>query len=387
MSKTFRILLIIAGIALVVIVAAAVVLPKARQTLEQPLGPALELPTHTPTLLASTATQAATAVVQASTATPGAQVTLELPTATQVVPTQEPTSTPAPLCGGPPVMMVLGIGADNGSENYTYGLGDVIRIARVDFVTPKVTMISLPRDLWVEIPGISDHYGITHGKLNQSYLYGGKGMGYYDGPGEGPGLMARTLDLNFGVQVDHYGAVNYSAFKKIIDAVGGIDVTLTHDVDGTSTDPLVIDLGYFTAGRHHFMGEEALRFARIRRMIGDLARQENQNLVLCALKEKVLSPSVLPKTPQIINALLDDVLTDLSLEQIGQLMCLLPQLKRENIILSSLPKDIFTQAQKYSPEMRANTFVLDADNQVLRDYISRFISGEWPDQPKEPSCP
>ena len=122
-------------------------------------------------------------------------------------------------------MFVLGVGADSG-QDYRYGLADVIRVARIDFIIPRVTMLAMPRDLWVEIPEINTKYDITHGKLNQAYFYGGPGMGYYDGPGGAPGLLARTLDLNFGLRVDHYGAVNMQTFVKIVDAVGGIDIYL-----------------------------------------------------------------------------------------------------------------------------------------------------------------
>ena len=75
-----------------------------------------------------------------------------------------------------------------------------MRVIRVDFVEPRVQVMTFPRDLYVEIPEIEDHYGITHGKLNQAYLYGNPGYGYYDGPGRGPGLSvpdfsSRTLEV------------------------------------------------------------------------------------------------------------------------------------------------------------------------------------------------
>src|SRR5512142_3369282 len=166
----------------------------------QPLGPKLELPT--PTLAHPTLT-----------ALPLKQVSVNS-TATQVLPSS--TSTSQPLCGGPAVMNILAIGSDARGQHYLYGLADVIRLVRVDFVNARVSILEVPRDLWVDIPDISDHYGITHGKLNQSYLYGNKGLGYYDGPGEGPGLLARTLNLNFGAQPDHYIAVNMHTFENIV---------------------------------------------------------------------------------------------------------------------------------------------------------------------------
>jgi LCP family protein required for cell wall assembly len=283
-------------------------------------------------------------------------------------------------------MLLLGIGADSGVD-YRYGLSDVIRIARVDFVTPKVSMLSMPRDLWVEIPEISENYGIDHGKLNQAYFYGGPGMGYYNGPGGGPGLLARTLDLNFGLRVDHYGAVNMQTFVKIIDAVGGIDLYLPEDVDGSPIDEGTADMGYFTAGQQHLTGEAALRLSRIRKRYNDFRRMDNQNMVLCALKEKVLSPSVLPRLPQMISAFQGQVLTDLSPEQIGQLACLLPKLNRENLLFTSLPDEIMSPGRVYSPMLGKETFIMEADYDVIRDYVGQFLAGTWPDTPKEPTCP
>lgn len=125
-----------------------------------------------------------------------------------------PTSTPAPRCGGPAMMNILVVGADTRGDNYTYGLADAIRLVRVDFVTPKVTVLEFPRDLWVEIPHISDNLnGQDHEKLNQAFLYGNPGFKYWDDPTEGSGLLALTLNLNFGTQIDHYIAVNMRTLK------------------------------------------------------------------------------------------------------------------------------------------------------------------------------
>ena len=101
-------------------------------------------------------------------------------------------------------MFILLIGSDTRTDNYHAGLSDFIRIVRVDFINPGLTYLAFQRDLYVEIPWISAHSGITHGKLNQAYFYGNPGIGYYDGPGQGPGLLAETLKHNFGVRVDHY---------------------------------------------------------------------------------------------------------------------------------------------------------------------------------------
>ncbi len=355
----------------------------AARSWQKPLGESLGLPTRTP------APSNTPVPVQAS---PTAESTLVAAAPISTATTAPmPTATREPLCGGPEVMYLLGVGADSGYD-YLYGLADAIRVARVDFVTPKVTMLTIPRDLWVEIPDLkpvpSDpDTTITHGKLNQAYFYGGPGMGYYEGAGGGPGLLARTLDLNFGLYVDHYGAINMQTFVKLVDAVGGIDLYLEKDVDGRPIDEKTKDMGYFTAGQKHLTGEAALRLSRIRKKYNDRTRGDNQNLVLCALKDKITSPSVLPKIPKIISAFKGAVQTDLSLEQLSQLACLAPQLSKENVIFTGLPEEILKPGRAFDDIHNYETFIYEADFDVIRDYVGRFLSGEWPNQPQEPSCP
>lgn len=383
-----KIIFILIGIfAVTMVVASLVIYPRVKGEWSTPLGPGLELPTYTAPAFTPTDTDRPSTPVTVA----DDQVVGLTATVTEVPPTLTitPTDTPEPLCGGPVVMTILAVGADSGYD-YRYGLADVIRIIRVDFVTPKVTVLSIPRDLWVALPpGIASPSGneIKNSKLNQSYFYGGPGMGYYDGPGAGPGLLARTLDLNFGLRVDHYGAVNMQSFVKIVDAVGGIDLYLPYDVDGRPIDNKTADMGYFYAGQRHFTGDQALRFARIRKKYNDFTRMDHQNMVICALKEKITSPAVLPKMPQIINAFQDSVLTDLSPEQFSQLACLAPKLNRENLLFTSLPKEILDSGTVYSPILKNSTYIVEADFDVIRDYIDRFMAGTWPDRPKEPTCP
>lgn len=326
----------------------------------QPLGPALELPTLTqasPTLttfpIEANAANATATPVQASA-----------------------TAAPQPLCGGPAVMNILAVGSDARANNYLYGLADIIRLVRVDFINARVTILEMPRDLWVEIPGISDHYNITHGKLNQAYFYGNKGMGYYDGSGEGPGLLAETLNLNFGARPDHYLAVNMQTFTAIVDAIGGIDVYLPYDVSlRTEEHP---DWFEVQAGQHHFDGKTALWVARIRQY-HTFGRAENQNIVMCSLRKKLLSPAVVPAVPELIRAFQKYVQTDLSPEQINQLACLANQMDGNDIVFASFPIKTFAIKKFFDPQLKAEISTLDADFDILREYIDRFQHGTWPD--------
>jgi LCP family protein required for cell wall assembly len=328
----------------------------------QPLGPALDLP-------------AATRPIPTLTTFPIETDTVDV-TSTLIPATSTATATAQPMCGGPAVMNILAIGSDARGDHYLYGLADIMRLVRVDFVNARVTILEIPRDLWVEIPEISDHYDITHGKLNQAYLYGNKGLGYYDGPGEGPGLLARTLNLNFGAQPDHYLAVNMKTFEAIVDAIDGIDVYLPYDVSVRSpSNPKGFEV---KAGQHHFDGETALWVARIRQY-STFSRAENQNIVMCALRKKLLSPALVPAIPELISTFQRYVQTDLSPEQINQLACLANQMDGRDVVFASFPAELFTATKTFDPQLGATTFTLDADFNLLRDYINRFQQGTWPD--------
>jgi len=304
------------------------------------------------------------------------------------IPTLAATLTPVgqPRCGGPSTMTLLAVGSDARSKSYNYGLGDVIRIVRVDFINVRVTILTFPRDLWVEIPDIADNInGQDHEKLNQSYLYGNPGFGYYDGPGAGPGLMARTLALNFGVVPERYIGVNMRTFENIVDAVGGIDIYLPETVDGRTSEDRASRL-VFPSGQHHLNGFQALTLARIR-IDGVFDRMDNQNLVMCALKDKLTSPKIITSIPSLIASFKNNVQTDLTPEQLTQLACIGTQIKSDDIIFASFPEELFTQDRIYDPVFKGRIFIWDADFNILRDYVKRFNEGTWPDPAMEEEGP
>lgn len=315
---------------------------------QRPLGPSLALPTYTPAAPASGDESPWRSWLEA----------------TPVVSGPAPAPVAEPVCGGPPSMRILAIGTDYRYENYLYGLADVVKIVRVDFVTPRVMLMDLPRDLYVEIPDIAAHGGITHGKLNQAYLYGNPGLAYYDGPGDGPGLLARTLDRNFGERPDHYLAVNMGVFPRIVDAVGGVDVSVSEWT-----------LGY-RPGTHHMSGNEALDFARAR-PAGTFDRSRHQDAILNALWDRLSDPSTLGHTGDLVRAFRGSVQTDLSPEQINQLTCLAGRLTTDDIVYLQWPDSMFKGARMDDPVL-GNTFVWDVDFDMLRLFVAAFDSGQWP---------
>lgn len=338
---------------------------------QQPLGPALQLSTVTPFQLPATWTpDGLTGTPLPGTSKP-AVVERASPTATVAL------NNVAGLCGAPPVMNILVVGSDARADSYLYGLADVIRLVRVDFVNPKITVLEFPRELWVEIPDVADNLnGQDHERLNQAYLYGNPGFGYTDDPAEGPGLLARTLGLNFGANIDHYAAVNMQTFVKMVDAVGGIDVTLPATVDGRTAEDTNKRL-LFNAGTHHLNGTQALTLARTR-IEGGFARADNQNRVLCALRDQLTSPSLITKIPDLIRSFQGAIQTDLSPKQLGQLACLGPQIKPGNIIFAGFPHEHFKSKRQYDPVFKGSVFIWDVDFNILREYVAQFNGGTWP---------
>lgn len=281
-----------------------------------------------------------------------------------------PTNTPPAVCGGLAPINILVIGADSRVDSYLYGLADAIRIVRVDFSVPRVTVLEFPRDLWVYIPHIADNLnGQDHEKLNQAYLYGQPGFKYWDHSSQGSGLLALTLNENFGVRVDHYATVNMRTFVNIVNAVDGIDITIPDKRTADSTG--------LPIGDHHLNGDQTLKVVRSRRS-GDFERTDNQNLVMCALRKKLTSPAVVTQIPKLIESFKDNIRTDLSPAQLSQMACVGTQLEPQNIVFASFPMELFKQGRVYDPVFDKRIYILEADFDSMRDYVARFQAGTWP---------
>lgn len=344
----------------------------------RPMGVGLGLPTATPTAINTpipepTATQAAAALPATPSPSP-------IPTATQ----------PKPVCGDIPVMYVLVIGAYDGAQDtkYLYGLADVVRVVRVDFMKPSVQVLTLPRDLYVHFPDIREDRAerVQWGKLNQAYFFGNPGKNYYTGAGEGPGLLARTIQENFGLSVDHYGAINMLVFTDLIDIIGGIDVYLPNDVDGRpigeeSTSPEKSH-GYFFAGWNHMSGYDAESFVRIRDRYSDMVRSQHQSWVICAIKNKLEEPAVWANLLKIIQSVLERSQTDFTVGQLFDLgTCTLPKLKASDIQFFSLPvatnKEVETQGIPTDKLYPARDMVAELDNgSPAMSYVLKY-DPEW----------
>lgn len=283
-----------------------------------------------------------------------------------------------PVCDGPERMIILAVGIDYQStgNDYLYGLGDVIRIVRIDFTVPSVSVLAVPRDLRVYIPGL-ENMGIDYGKINQAYFWGTPGMGYYHGKAGGAGLLADTLYYNFGLYPDHYGVVSMSSLEKMINAVGGIDVNLDYAVDGNING---YDLGFYGIGAHHFDGATAIKFGRIREGYSDLNRIDNQTVVINALYTKMMTDEVRPDLIGILTnfILRNDILTDFSPAELPLFMCVAQQIEHENIKFVTLPSETFKADMQLSSDNQNYAFYFIPDLEKMNQVFDAFKQGIWP---------
>ncbi|MBN1122549.1 MAG: LCP family protein [Anaerolineae bacterium] len=268
----------------------------------------------------------------------------------------------APYCGGPPVMYLMIVGKDTLEYEYNIGDADAIRLVRVDFVYPSITILPIPRDLLVPIPGMADH-GVGSNRIKTAYAYGNR----YLGPGGGPSLLAETLLVNFDAQVDHYAVANFDAFKEGIDAVGGVDLYFDEafDVDEDGTVE-------FLQGMNHLDGEAALSYARARpEDATDLYRIGRQTELIKAIQVKLLSPQLFPSLPRLIRSISALMLTDLSPSDISNLLCIMQRVEPDYIQSISLEKTM------YSSEIDQNGYeYLRPDIDAISVYIVDFEAGE-----------
>ena len=217
---------------------------------------------------------------------------------------------------------LLILGSDRRGGKGT-GRTDVMILVAVDYANRRVGVISIPRDLFVQIPGVGRE------RINTADVYGERQQ-----PGSGINLVKRTIVDNLGLSVDKYVRVDFGGFEQIVDTLGGITVTMDCPLHERWADPAapggVVILDY-EPGDHALDGQHALWYVRTRRRGNDLDRARRQQRVLLALKGRAEEVNLLPKVPDLFSALRDNVDTDLNLLDVLALARLGIELKREDI--------------------------------------------------------
>jgi LCP family protein required for cell wall assembly len=244
-------------------------------------------------------------------------------------------------------VLLLGIG---GPGHEGADLTDTIIIASIDPVNHKATLLSLPRDLWVRIPG--DGYQ----KLNAAYAYGKEGSKAKTETGkeeDGLALLDKTLQPVLGIPIHYHSIIDFKAFKQLVDAVGGVDANVSPEltahenfwIEGTRNQYYVLNV---PAGQQHFDGTKALYFARERHNDSDFVRSQRQRLMITALKSKIFSAGTFSnpvKMSSLLTGFGSNVHTDFSITDLSRLYQVGGKISANNINsidLVTAPHDFLT---------------------------------------------
>lgn len=191
---------------------------------------------------------------------------------------------------------------------------DTVIIAHVDCKKKKAVLISIPRDMRVQIPGKSK------ARVNAAYAYGGVSS------------TVKTVENFIDLPIHHYATIDFRGFEKIVDALGGIDIYLE--------EPLIDRKTKFgiPAGKQKFDGERALNYVRFRRDArGDFGRIERQQKFLKAVMSKALSFGSIIRMPRLIKIFTENAQTDLSASEILKYTRVARAVKKEDVEMVMLP--------------------------------------------------
>lgn len=222
---------------------------------------------------------------------------------------------------GPLNIMLLGLDVEDCLvPEGTYRRTDTIIIVRVDPQSRRAVMLTVPRDLYVSVPshGYDGQVQISGRKINTAHQLGEADQ-YL--PGGGPALAEQVIEENLGIPIHRYARVDFQGFKRIIDALDGVDI----DIPPSPTDPSVglYDPSFpdsqcgtivveFKPGPQHLSGDEALQYARSRKTTSDFDRSRRQMQVLLAIRDRATSLGMFLRLPDLVPALMDTVDTDFS---------------------------------------------------------------------------
>jgi LCP family protein required for cell wall assembly len=200
---------------------------------------------------------------------------------------------------------------------------DTMMIASFDPATRSGTLASLPRDMWVSIPGCTAREGCSGGqqRINVAHAVGG------------PELAVKTVSADFGIPVQYYARVDFRGFEQLINAVGGVVIDVDQPVkdDEYPTADYGYQRIYFGPGPQLMDGAAALEYARSRHGTSDFARAGRQQKVLVSLRNRALQLNMLSRAPELVGIVQNALSTDLTPVQMLSLAKLVSQIDRDKI--------------------------------------------------------
>ncbi|MCX7683240.1 MAG: LCP family protein [Anaerolineae bacterium] len=242
----------------------------------------------------------------------------------------QPTPVPTPQAHSKPVTLLL-LGVDWRGPGSELQNTDTLMLFYLDQEARRIVILSIPRDLYVDIPGHGQ------GRINTAYA-----LGERDGTG-GLALACQTVSATLGIPVQHAVLVDFNAFITLVDAIGGVEVDVPYPIadphypdSGTGYDPF-----YLPAGKQHLDGATALKYARTRATSGgDFDRTARQRQLVLAARDRVLQldllPSLINRAPQIWSTLNNAVETNLPLAELAELATAAAQVPSDRITSAAI---------------------------------------------------
>lgn len=212
---------------------------------------------------------------------------------------------------------LLLLGSDN-DQKFVFPaiLTQVMMVVRIDPFNQQVSMLSIPRDSWVAVPGQAGRH-----KIDQAFYMGAAERRSFD---DGVRLARATIEQDYGIPIDRYAWIGLEGFASLIDTVGGIDIDVTHpllddnypdDTGGTSPgNPYALKRLFLMPGPQHLNGEQALAYVRSRHadLVGDIGRTWRQQEVMAALKKKLDISTLFHHLADLFHSLSGKVYTNLN---------------------------------------------------------------------------
>lgn len=292
-----------------------------------------------------------------------------LPTLSNIVADIPAQAQPAPtIAPGPRVsegerINVLLLGIDRREGEIGPWRTDTMIVATLDPKTKSAAMLTIPRDLYVPIPAP----GAGENRINTANFYGEQ-TNY---PGGGPALAKKTVEYNFAIPIHYYILIDFNGFRKIIDALGGIDINVPKPIDDPEypTEDYGIMRLQIPAGMQHMDGELALKYARTRHVDSDFGRSQRQMQVILAARDKALKTNALAQAPQLMQQLRDTIETDMTPEQILALAPIAAQVRADNIKTRAIDLDM-----AYEIKLNTGAQVLWPDREKIGVMIKELFS-------------
>lgn len=298
------------------------------------------------------------------------------PTPTPIQPTATPPPPPTPDTRLPlsRTLNILLLGSDR-RPNTPNWRTDVMMILALDLDQQKAGVISIPRDLYLEvIPGHSPNRANV-----VDYL------GEQDKPnGGGPQLLTAIIHQKMGIAIDHYLRFDFDSFRDVVNALGGVDM----DVHCTYYDTLYIDnpndavLLNVKPGHYKMDGNTALAYARSRRIGGDLDRARRQQEIVWAVRNEILQANLLPRIPALYAALSGAIQTDIDIVtavRLTRFVLGLDKTKVHGFVLA--PPKLLT------PGWRQGMSIFVADWSAIADAVQHVFARPTFDDEVANACP